>query len=139
MLLNRGVRLEHRGSRLWLGGVDDRTEGEPDVAAALDGRAPGEPAVLLSHHPDVFHQAAEHDIDLQLSGHTHGGQVKLFGWTPWAHSRFVAGLYRRGDAQLYVGRGAGVTAFPLRIGARPEVAFVQLRVDVAARQERSAG
>jgi uncharacterized protein len=129
VLMNRGCRIEHGGSSLWLCGVDDLTEGTPDLAAALAGRRPGETAVLLSHHPDFFFEAAAVDIDLQLSGHTHGGQVRIAGWAPIHHSRFdyERGWFSENDCRLYVSRGAGVTVLPLRIDAAPEIPIVTLR------------
>ena len=129
VLLNRGLRLVHRGEGFWLCGVDDLTEGQPRLSDALVGRLPGEPALLLSHHPDVFQEASEREVDLQLSGHTHGGQIKFFGWSPLQHSRFgyKNGLYERNGSRLYVGRGAGVTLLPVRIGTRSEVALLRPR------------
>ena len=128
VLTNRGVRLERGGDSLWLAGVDDLTEGTPDLARALQGRKVGEPAVLLAHHPDFFFEAAAADVDLTLSGHTHGGQVRLFGWAPIRHSRFgyENGLFRKGGSQLYVGRGLGVTFLPVRIDAHAEVPMIRL-------------
>ena len=130
LLTNRGVRIARGGSGLWLCGVDDLRRGAPDVAAALRGRAPNEPVILLSHHPDVFVDAAGTGIDLQLSGHTHGGQVVFFGWAPITHSNhgLWSGRYEREGAQLYVGRGVGTTALPLRIGAPGEIAILELCV-----------
>jgi predicted MPP superfamily phosphohydrolase len=129
VLRNRGLRIEHRGAGLWLCGVDDLTEGEPHLADALAGRRAGEPTLLLSHHPDVFREASARGVDLQLSGHTHGGQIRVFGWAPMNHSRFgwVEGVHARGDARLYVGRGAGVTALPLRIATRGEITLLTPR------------
>ena len=133
VLDNCGVRLERNGASLWLCGVDDLTEGKPDLGAALAGRRPGEPAVLLSHHPDLFIESAVADVDLTLSGHTHGGQFLLFGWTPLHHTAFGwwRGLYRELDSWLYVGRGVGATLFPLRHGATPEIPLLHLRAPVA--------
>jgi uncharacterized protein len=127
VLKNRGVRLAHRGSSLWLCGVDDLTEGEPRLVDALAGRRPGEATLLLSHHPDLFQEASARGVDLQLSGHTHGGQVKLLGWAPLHHSRFgwYDGRYALGLSRLYVGRGAGVTALPFRIGTRAEIPLIR--------------
>jgi len=127
VLLNRGRRLEHAGGRLWVAGVDDLTEGRPELELALRGREPGEPTLLLSHHPDLFEQASQAEVDLQLSGHTHGGQLRFLGWAPLTHTRrgFVAGLYERNGARLYVGRGAGVTLLPLRLGTRSEIALLR--------------
>jgi uncharacterized protein len=129
VLMNRGRRIEHGGGSLWLCGVDDLTEGTPDLAQALTGRRNGETAVLLSHHPDFFFEAAAVDVDLQLSGHTHGGQIRIGGWAPIHHSRFgyERGWFVENDCRLYVGRGVGVTVLPLRIDAPPEVPIVTLR------------
>jgi hypothetical protein len=128
VLWNRGRRVTREGAALWLCGVDDLRRGEPDLAAALEGAGEDEPIVLLSHNPDVFVDAARAGVDLQLSGHTHGGQITLAGYTPLRHSQFGfwAGHYRREAAQLYVGRGVGTTALPLRIGAAPEIVLIEL-------------
>ncbi len=131
VLKNRGVRLRHGDSALWLWlcGVDDLTEGEPELTEALAGRRTGEASLLLSHHPDLFREASARGVDLQLSGHTHGGQIRIFGWSPLNHSRFgwVNGLYASGNSRLYVGRGAGVTALPIRIGTRAEITLLKPR------------
>ncbi len=140
VLCNRGVRVTRRGTSLWLGGVDDLTEGAPDLRAALAGRRDGEATVLLSHHPDFFFEAAAADVDLTLSGHTHGGQIRVFGKAPIHHSRFgyEQGWFHEADCSLYVGRGVGVTLLPIRIDARPEVPIVTLRCPVGAAPERAA-
>lgn len=135
VLDNRGVRICHGGDTLWLCGVDDMTEGDPDLAAALDGRRDGETTLLLSHHPDFFSEACTAGIDLQLSGHTHGGQIRVAGKAPLHHSRrgYERGWFREGDSRLYVGRGVGVTVLPIRIDAPPEVPVVTLRRAVGDR------
>jgi predicted MPP superfamily phosphohydrolase len=129
VLKNRGCRIEHGGGTLWLCGVDDLTEGVPDLASALAGRGEHEPAVLLSHHPDFFFEAAAADVDLTLSGHTHGGQIRIGGWAPIHHSRFgyERGWFAENDCRLYVSRGVGVTVLPLRIDAPPEIPVVTVR------------
>jgi predicted MPP superfamily phosphohydrolase len=129
VLTNRGRRIERDGDSLWLCGVDDLTEGAPDLAAALRGRRDDEPTVLLSHHPDFFFEAAAVDVDQVVSGHTHGGQIRVAGWAPIHHSRFgyERGWFRENDCRLYVGRGVGVTLLPVRIDANPEVPIVTLR------------
>ncbi|MBX3464810.1 MAG: metallophosphoesterase [Planctomycetes bacterium] len=134
VLTNRGRRVERSGSSLWLCGVDDLTEGTPDLRAALRGRRDGEPAVLLSHHPDFFFEAAAVDVDLVLSGHTHGGQIRLAGWAPIRHSRFgyESGWFRENGCSLYVGRGVGVTILPLRVDAPPEIPLFTLRCPAAS-------
>ena len=129
VLRNQGVRIECAGSWLWLAGVDDLTEATSDLAASLQGWNQRDPVVLLSHHPDFFFEAAAAGIDLTLSGHTHGGQVLIFGKTPFKHSRFGwwRGRIVEGDAQLYVSRGVGVTFLPIRLGAPAEVPVLRLR------------
>jgi predicted MPP superfamily phosphohydrolase len=129
VLLNRGTRIARGGASLWLAGVDDLTEGRPDLDAALAGRADGEPTVLVSHHPDLFPEAAGRGIELTLSGHTHGGQIAPFGWVPVRHSAqgFDRGAHRIGASRLHVGRGIGAVVLPLRLGARPELPIVTLR------------
>ncbi|MGI5865045.1 MAG: metallophosphoesterase, partial [Myxococcales bacterium] len=98
-----------------------------DLDAALAGRVPGSPAILLAHQPRGFEQAIERGIGLQLSGHTHGGQI----W-PWtlavklAYHPYCAGLYRSGDRALYVSRGCGFWGPPVRVGAPPEIARIVL-------------
>ena len=134
VLINRGVRIHHNDCSLWLCGVDDLTEGEPNLADALQGRREGEPAVLISHHPDFFFEAAAADVDLQLSGHTHGGQIRIAGWAPIHHSRFgyERGWFVENDCRLYVGRGVGVTLLPIRVDATPEIPIVTLRVEASS-------
>lgn len=129
ILKNRGVRIERGGSAFWLAGVDDLLNGRPDLERALDGRSADEPIVLLAHHPDFFEEAADVGVDLQLSGHTHGGQILFAGRTPLRHTHegFWSGRFERNGAQLYVGRGVGVSFIPVRVGARAEIAVVRLR------------
>ena len=139
VLMNRGVRIEHAGQSMWLCGVDDLTEGEPNLEAALDGRKDAETTVLLSHHPDFFFEAAAADVDLQLSGHTHGGQIRIAGKAPLHHSQlgYEQGWFHENDSHLYVGRGVGVTVLPIRIGAPPEVPIITLRCPVERTQTRA--
>jgi predicted MPP superfamily phosphohydrolase len=126
VLRNRGVVLRRGGDELWLCGVDDPWSGRFDLAAALRDRPEGAATVLLSHQPNTWPLAQRAGVQLQLSGHTHGGQVALL----WLHrslslarfiTPFVAGLYRAGTSFLYVNRGAGTVMPMIRIGARPEV------------------
>ena len=129
VLINRGVRLEHRGESFWLAGVDDLSRGRPDIQAAVQQAHEHEPIILLSHHPDFFIEAAYLGVDLTLSGHTHGGQITFFGWTPIKHTRlgFWRGHFEHEGAQLYVGRGGGTSDVPLRIHAPGEVPVIHLK------------
>jgi predicted MPP superfamily phosphohydrolase len=131
LLRNRGVVLERDGGQLYLCGVDDTWTQRHDVPRALRGRPPGVPAVLLSHDPALFAEAAANGVALTLAGHTHGGQLAV----PVAPRRFnlarlmtpfSVGLYRLGSSVLYVNRGLGTTGPPVRVGARPEIAVITL-------------
>lgn len=128
VLINDGLRLTFGGVSFWVGGVDDLAEGRPDLAMALEGSTREELKILLSHNPDIFQEASSVGLDLTLSGHTHGGQVKVFGKVLLSHSRFGwhEGLFDEDGCYLYVGRGVGVTVLPLRIGAPAEVPIVEL-------------
>jgi len=130
-LHNRSVVLERDGAKLLLAGIDDLWEGRPDLDAALSfpGFAPPPPVVLLSHNPDVFFEAARRGAHLILSGHTHGGQVRIPGWGPVVRqSRFGldAGRYATDGAELIVSRGLGADGLPLRIACPPEAVFLRL-------------
>jgi predicted MPP superfamily phosphohydrolase len=131
VLRNRGMSLERGGDPIWLCGVDDPWSGRCDLRAALAGRPEGAATVLLSHQPNTWPLAQKAGVHLQLSGHTHGGQVAML----WLHrslslarliTPFVAGLYRAGTSFLYVNRGAGSVMPVFRIGARPEVTELTL-------------
>jgi predicted MPP superfamily phosphohydrolase len=131
VLRNRGVLLEKDGAGLWLCGVDDPWSDRLDLQAALRGRPEGAATVLLSHQPNTWPLAQAAGVHLQLSGHTHGGQLAML----WLHrslslarliTPFVAGLYRAGESYLYVNRGAGSVMPLARIGARPEVTELTL-------------
>ncbi|MHC5064475.1 MAG: metallophosphoesterase [Planctomycetota bacterium] len=128
-LFNQGNRIENGAGGFWLCGVDDLCEGNPDLDAALQGRNSDDPVILLSHNPDYYVEAAAKAVDLTIAGHTHGGQILFFGWTPLGHSRhgYWKGLHSNGRSALYVSRGVGVSILPLRLGARPEISILRLR------------
>ena len=134
VLRNERVSLTRGTAAFDLAGIDDRTaasSGVPghgaDLDAALDGRDDDTPVVLLAHQPVMLEQAVAAGVDLQLSGHTHGGQLWPFDYAIRLDQPAVEGLSRHGDTQLYVTRGAGYWGPPVRIGARPEVTVVELR------------
>ncbi|WP_257446574.1 metallophosphoesterase [Archangium lipolyticum] len=127
VLRNRHVRIGDAGGSLDLVGVDDWSGGKRrgrkgyDLDQALAGRDPDRAAVLLAHQPANFKVAAERGVDLQISGHTHGGQIfpmTLLIGLGWEHS---AGLYRHGDSHIYVSRGCGFWGPPMRVGSPPEI------------------
>ncbi|WP_031068114.1 metallophosphoesterase [Streptomyces sp. NRRL S-118] len=98
----------------------------PDFAAALGDRDRTRAAVLLAHQPVVIHDAVRHGVDLQLSGHTHGGQLWPGNFLADLANPTVAGLERYGDTQLYVSRGAGAWGPPVRVGAPSDITVVEL-------------
>ncbi|MEW2392410.1 metallophosphoesterase [Streptomyces venezuelae] len=124
----RNARTELPGFDL--AGVDDvagEDEGKgPDFAKALGDRDRSRASVLLAHQPVVIHDAVEHGVDLQLSGHTHGGQLWPGNLIADLANPTLAGLERYGDTQLYVTRGAGAWGPPVRVGAPSDITVVEL-------------
>ncbi|MER6574353.1 metallophosphoesterase [Nonomuraea sp. NPDC001023] len=130
-LRNERVEISHQGAVLDLAGVND-LNGEavgdgPDFAKALGGRTPGRSTVLLAHQPVQVDQAAEFGVDLQLSGHTHGGQIAPFNLVVGLQQPVVSGLATVDGVQVYVTRGAGFWGPPVRVGAPPEITMLELR------------
>jgi len=138
ILRDQGLRVL-RNERVAIGGLDvagvDDHESHrwgrghgADLPRALDGRDPARPVVLLAHQPRQVKVAARHAVDLQISGHTHGGQI----W-PWhaavrlQQGGLIAGRYRFGATQLYVSRGTGYWGPAVRIGAPAEISRITLR------------
>ncbi|WNM29773.1 metallophosphoesterase [Streptomyces sp. Li-HN-5-11] len=113
-----------------LAGVNDlqgESEGQgPDFGRALGDRDTTRACVLLAHQPVQIHEAVRHGVDLQLSGHTHGGQLWPGNLIAAAANPTVAGLERYGDTQLYVSRGAGAWGPPTRVGAPSDITVVRL-------------
>ncbi|MFE0819620.1 metallophosphoesterase [Streptomyces sp. NPDC058794] len=113
-----------------LAGVNDvagENEGQgPDYAKALGDRDRARACVLLAHQPVMIHDAVDHGVDLQLSGHTHGGQLWPGSLVAGAANPTLAGLERYGDTQLYVSRGAGAWGPPTRVGAESDVTVIEL-------------
>jgi predicted MPP superfamily phosphohydrolase len=113
-----------------LAGVNDvagESEGHgPDFGRALGDRDTARACVLLAHQPVQIHDAVRHGVDLQLSGHTHGGQLWPGSLIAEAANPTVAGLERYGDTQLYVSRGAGAWGPPTRVGAPSDITVIEL-------------
>ncbi len=125
VLHNQSIPLA--GGATWLTGLDDGWVGRADFAAALD-QAPGDaPILLLMHEPDLIDVYGQNPrVVLQLSGHTHGGQVRLRAprrayTLPFLGRKYDMGLYRVGDAWLYTNRGIGTVIAPLRVNCPAEV------------------
>jgi predicted MPP superfamily phosphohydrolase len=139
-LHNRHLVLERGGDRLVLAGVDDRTAGtsgraghRADHKAALDGAEPDLPVLLLAHQPKQIGAAVRHGVDLQLSGHTHGGQIWPFNYLVRFDQPVVQGLTRHGArTQLYTSRGTGFWGPPFRVFAPSEITLLTLRSAAAS-------
>jgi hypothetical protein len=131
VLQNRGVSLPVGQETLYLAGVDDCWSGQPDLAAALDGLKGGETAVLLAHEPDFADEFAQNGrIALQLSGHSHGGQVRIPGRgapiLPRYGQKYDMGLNKVAGMWVYTTRGIGVVDPPVRFNCPPEVTEITL-------------
>ncbi len=152
VLENDAVRLEAHGKAFWLAGLGDQLalfrsrragqslhwhrgrsyEGRHDVAATLDQITDDAPLILMAHEPDVF-ASLPGRVQLTLSGHTHGGQVRLLGYAPIVPSafgqRFAYGHIVEDNRHLVVSGGLGVSGLPLRFGSPPEIVVVDLGGD----------
>jgi len=132
VLRNRTVTLRDGDARLDLVGVDDYGQKDRprgwDLEEAVAGRDPEHAAVLLAHQPRAVEEAIDKAIGLQLSGHTHGGQLFPMTGLVAALWKYSAGLYRVGDGHVYVHRGTGFWGPPMRIGSPPEIAAITLTV-----------
>jgi predicted MPP superfamily phosphohydrolase len=133
VLRNARVPIDVAGTGFDIVGVDDHRgdlvggEGGEDLELALHGRDESRFALLLAHDPTTFKRAAGSGIDLQLSGHTHGGQIWPFALAVRLVVPYVAGLHRVGDALLYVSRGTGFWGPPIRLLAPAEITELILR------------
>jgi predicted MPP superfamily phosphohydrolase len=131
VLRNRSIPIEQGGSRIWLCGLDSAWEGEPDMDLAMRGIPAKDVVVLLVHEPDFADSAAHQPVDLQLSGHSHGGQIWLPGigapWLPPMAEKYPRGLYKVGPLTLYTNIGLGTIRLPIRWNCPPEVTLLTLR------------
>jgi predicted MPP superfamily phosphohydrolase len=138
VLRNASIPIERTGSRIWLAGVDDPMMGHPDPEQAIPEsirNVPKEPLVLLCHTPDYADRLLRHPvgqaIDLMLSGHTHGGQVR-FPFVPAMRlpplgRKYIEGFFQLDRLQLYVNRGIGTIGVPFRLNCPPEITMITLR------------
>jgi uncharacterized protein len=131
VLRNSAIPIERNSARLWIAGIDDALVGAADLGLALRGIPASEATVLLAHEPDFADYAARFPIDLQLSGHSHGGQVRLPGVgaliLPGMARKYPIGLNRVGAMHVYTNIGLGVVNPPVRFLCPPEVTFLTLR------------
>ena len=138
VLDNTYLPLERGSSRVWLAGIDDPVVGKPDTQSAIPRNIrsqKNEPVILLCHAPDYVNEIIQRpegqSVGLVLSGHTHGGQVRI-PFVPLMHlpplgRQYVSGWFRFGSLQLYVNRGLGTVNVPVRFNCPPEVSVFTLR------------
>jgi uncharacterized protein len=130
-LVNAAARLQAGEIDIWIAGVDDLSQGAPDVREALHDVPSGAALLLLAHNPDSWLESGVERVDLVLSGHTHGGQVRLpiLGAIHTQGTalprRHAAGWFQRGSTRMFVTRGVG-ESLPLRLGASPQAALIRL-------------
>ena len=133
LLVNQHIPIERGGQRLWLGGLADPVTGAPDLDLAIP-RQPDGPVLLMFHAPDYADDVLAHPrgrlVDVMLTGHSHGGQVRLpfLGpiILPDGGRKYVMGLYRFNRLQLYVNRGIGSVGIPFRLNCPPEITLFTL-------------
>lgn len=130
LMRNENTAISRGGAAFDLAGVNDLSgraiDDGPDFERALAGTDPSRPTVLLAHQPVQVSEAAEHGVALQLSGHTHGGQLWPFHYIVGMQQGAVAGLSTVDGTQLYVTRGAGFWGPPIRVGAPPDITVLSL-------------
>jgi uncharacterized protein len=139
---NAAVRVEKDGIGIWIAGLGDqialvprkqygrrRWQGVDDLQGTLDQTVADEPVILLAHEPDIFPEVPAR-VSLTLSGHTHGGQVRFFGWSPIVPSRYrnryAYGHVVEAGRHLIVSGGLGFSILPVRFGVRPEILLLEI-------------
>lgn len=130
-LANQSVAIERDGARFWLAGVNDVLYRAADLPKTLHDVPSDEATVLLAHEPDYADVVARLPVDLQLSGHSHGGQIRLpwLGplYLPGLAKKYVWGLYRVRNLTLYTNPGLGTIVLPVRWNCPPEITLLTLR------------
>ena len=130
VLRNRSIPLERDGQRIWIVGVDDVYEHANDMEVALRGVPFTETKVVAVHEPDFADETARNSIDLQVSGHSHGGQVRIPGYgapiLPKLGRKYPIGLNRVRNLHVYTNRGIGMVTPPVRLNCSPEVTLITL-------------
>src|SRR5581483_11800399 len=137
VLRNQRVTIGEGADAFDLAGIDDHSSVDaapghgPDLARALDGRDPSRECILLAHQPRAIHEAARLDVGLQLSGHTHGGQIWPWNYLVRLQQPYIVGFAREGRTQLYVSPGTGYWGPPMRLGSHGEITKIVLRSPVS--------
>lgn len=134
VLNNAHAELQRDGQRIAIVGLEDWFGGSPNLKTALRGLPDDQYKILLAHEPDLADESLLYPIDLQLSGHSHGGQIRIPGvhsvpWNPEMGIKYPSGLYTfpHTDFKLYTNRGLGMTFMPLRFLCRPEITVITLQ------------
>jgi predicted MPP superfamily phosphohydrolase len=130
LLTNRHHLLARGDAKLCIAGVADLWCDEPDITRAVAGVADDVPRIVLSHNPEYAEDMPRERVDLMLSGHTHGGQVRLFGrefHQGVYGKKYLKGLVDNGHTQVYISRGIGTSVVPVRLGVPPEISLIRLR------------
>lgn len=133
VLRNQSYLIKQGGAVMAVAGLDDMLHGKPDPEAAIQGIPDGTFTVLMMHEPDYADTAEGYPFHLQLSGHSHGGQIRLpllgAPFTPYGSQKYIDGLYYTENKAMpvYVNRGFGETMMPLRFMCRPELTVLTLR------------
>ncbi|WP_169818278.1 metallophosphoesterase [Shimazuella kribbensis] len=124
--------IRKQSDDLYIAGVDDPWVGDGNIQQAMKGIPKDACTILLAHEPDFADEFSFYPIDLQLSGHSHGGQVRLplIGalYTPPHSHKYSSGLYQvNSKLQVYTTRGLGITRYPIRLNCRPEITMITLK------------
>ncbi len=131
VLANQSQAIERNGARIWLAGVNDVLNGTADLPLTLRRVPAGEAVILLAHEPDFADEASRFSIDLQLSGHSHGGQIRVPLlpplYLPKLAKKYVWGTYHVGRLTLYTTAGLGTVGVPMRLNCPPEITLLTLR------------
>jgi predicted MPP superfamily phosphohydrolase len=131
VLSNQSAPIERDGARFWLGGVDDVLGRTANLDATLHNVPADEASILLAHEPDYADHVARYPVDLQLSGHSHGGQVRVPFFRPLylpdLARKYIWGLYKIGGLTLYTNPGLGTVGVPVRMNCPPEITLLTLR------------
>ena len=131
VLANHSEPIEQDGARFWLAGVNDVMSGTADLSKTMHGVPAGEAVVLLAHEPDFADETAQYPIDLQLSGHSHGGQIRIPFlpplYLPELAKKYVWGTYHVGPLMLHTSAGLGTVGVPMRLNCPPEITLLTLR------------
>ncbi len=131
VLRNQSVPLERDGKRIWLAGVDSASAHAARVSQTLHGIPTDECTLVAIHEPDYADILRNYPVDMQFSGHSHGGQIvfPVVGalYYPWGAQKYPKGYYRLGEYQLYTNRGLGEIVLPIRMMCPPELSIFTLK------------